>query len=151
MGKPLFYTSGLLPPPSHIHAHGHIVLDGYREERRRVDLEIGDLRRNGSGEPYRGSLGRLLEFDLLILNGLAGELNLQIGMDGARPNRRVGHSRAHADEGELPAARHLQHVKIAVAVPRVEGLHRRRDQEIALSGLANAFASRRMADSLAFV
>ena len=38
-------------------------------------------------------------------------------------------------------------MKISVAVPGVERFNRHRDQEIALSGVANAFASRRMADA----
>jgi hypothetical protein len=38
-------------------------------------------------------------------------------------------------------------VKIAVAVPGVKGLHGYRDQEFALSPVANAFASRRVADA----
>ena len=50
--------------------------------------------------------------------------------------------------GKLRAARHLKHVKIAVAVPGIERLHGYRDQEIALSGVTNALASRRMADAV---
>ena len=55
---------------------------------------------------------------------------------------------AHSDHREFPAARHLKHVKIAVAVPRIERFDGHRYQEIALSGVANALASRRMADSV---
>src|SRR6201987_3233756 len=39
-------------------------------------------------------------------------------------------------------------MKIAIAVPRVKRLHRYRDQEIALSGVANTLASRRVADAV---
>jgi hypothetical protein len=48
----------------------------------------------------------------------------------------------------LAAARHLKHVKIAVAVPGIERFNGHRDQEIALSGLANALAFRRMAGAI---
>ena len=56
--------------------------------------------------------------------------------------------RAHGDDRELPATRDLQRMKIAVAVPRIERFNGRRDQEIALSGVANSFAPRFMADAL---
>jgi hypothetical protein len=42
-------------------------------------------------------------------------------------------------------------MKVAVAVPRIKGLYRNRDQEIALSGVANALASRCMAHTLGLV
>ena len=59
-----------------------------------------------------------------------------------------GQAGAHGDHGKLRAARDLQHVKVAVAVPGIKRLDRHRDQEIALSGMANALASRRMAHAL---
>ena len=62
------------------------------------------------------------------------------------PLRAIGCARVTM--GNCAAARHLKHVKIAVAVPRIERLHRYRDQEIALSGVANALALRRMADAI---
>ena len=48
-----------------------------------------------------------------------------------------GQTSAHGDHRKLPAARHLKHVKIAVAVSGIEGFNWYRDQEIALSGMAN--------------
>ena len=66
----------------------------------------------------------------------------------ADPDSGFGQSGAHADHGKLRAAGDLQHVKIAVAVARIKGFHRYRDQEIALSRVANALASRGMADAL---
>jgi len=58
-----------------------------------------------------------------------------------------GQTRAHTNDRKLPAARYLKRVKIAVAVAGIEGLNRYRDQEIALSGVANALPFRRMADA----
>ena len=50
--------------------------------------------------------------------------------------------------GKFRAARHLKHVKIAVAVTRIERLHGHRNQKIALPIVANALAFRRMADAI---
>ena len=46
---------------------------------------------------------------------------------------------------------HLQHVKVAVAIPRFERLDGRRHQEIAMPRLANALAARAVADAFALV
>src|ERR1019366_1066735 len=69
-------------------------------------------------------------------------------MNGRRSGCVFGQTRAHSDHRELPAARHLKRVKIAVAVPGIERLNGHRYQEIALSGVASAFASRRVADPI---
>src|ERR1019366_6600771 len=53
-----------------------------------------------------------------------------------------------SDHRELPAARHLKRVKIAVAVPGIERFNGHRYQEIALAGVANALASSRVADAI---
>jgi hypothetical protein len=45
----------------------------------------------------------------------------------------------------------LKHVKIAVAVPGIKRLHWYSDNEIALSGAANAFSTRRMAGALSLM
>src|ERR1017187_8713803 len=87
-----------------------------------------------------------LERNLLIVGGLAGELNLQDAMDRRRWEFRFRHYDAHRDHGKLRAARHLQHVKIAVAVLRVKRPDGRRDREIALSSVTNTLAARLMAD-----
>jgi hypothetical protein len=89
-----------------------------------------------------------LEWNLLILGGLAGKLDLQISMDRGGCGCSFGQSGAHAHNGKLGAACRLQHVKIAVAVPRIKRLHGDSDQEIALSGVTNAFASRGMTDAV---
>ena len=59
--------------------------------------------------------------------------------------------RAHSDDGKFRAARHLKHVKITVAVTRIERLHGHRNQKITLPVLANALALGRMADAVELV
>ena len=68
-------------PPGHFHSHGYFVFDGNRQERGRVNLEIGELAWDGSGYPGFVSLGLLLEFNLIEGGGLSRKLDLQIGMD----------------------------------------------------------------------
>ena len=48
----------------------------------------------------------------------------------------------------MAATGHLKHVKVAIAVPRIKRLNGYRDQEIALSGVADTLAYRRMADAI---
>ena len=69
----------------------------------------------------------------------------------ANPDCVFGQMRAHSDHRELPAAHHLKHVKIAIAVSGIEGLNWCRDQEITLSGMADALPFRRMADAFNLV
>ena len=88
-----------------------------------------------------------MEWDLFIVGGLSGKLNLQVGMKRCRSGYVFGQTRAHSNDRKLPAARYLKRVKIAVAVAGIEGLNRYRDQEIALSRVANALPFRRMADA----
>ena len=56
--------------------------------------------------------------------------------------------RAHGDHGELAAARHLQHVEIAIAVAGIERFDGHGDQEIALPRVADALALGRVADAV---
>src|SRR5579863_7300408 len=86
--------------------------------------------------------------DLSVQGSPAGKLNLQISIDGRRCGSRFGQAGAHGDYRKLRATRNLNHMKVAVAVPRIKRLHGYRDQEIALSVVANALASRRMAHTL---
>jgi hypothetical protein len=88
------------------------------------------------------------ERNLFVLDSLAGELNLKIGVNGRRCGRRFGQASAYGDYRKLGAASDLNHVKVAVAVSRIKRLHGYGDQEIALSGVANALATRRMAHAL---
>src|ERR1019366_2830647 len=72
-------------------------------------------------------------------------------MNGRRSGCVFGQTRAHSDDRELPAARHLKRVKIAVAVPGIKRFDGHRYQEITLSGVANSLASRRVADAIDLV
>ena len=85
--------------------------------------------------------------NLFVLRRLAGKLDFEIGLDGRRRRRGLRQPRAHRDHGKFRAARDLDHVQIAVAVPGIERLYRHGDQKVALSLVANAFASRGMADA----
>src|SRR5579864_4263919 len=69
-------------------------------------------------------------------------------MNGCRSGCLFRQPRADGDYGKLCAARRLEHVEIPVAVTRIKRFHRYRNQEIALSGVANALALRGMADAL---
>jgi len=60
-------------------------------------------------------------------------LYLEIGMNGRLGSGVLGQSQAHRDHRKLPAAGHLDHVEVAIAVPRFERFHGNRDQEIALT------------------
>ncbi len=46
--------------------------------------------------------------------------------------------RAHLDHGKLRAARSFEHVQVAIGIARVEGLHRRGNQKVALAGVADS-------------
>src|ERR1035438_4495939 len=85
------------------------------------------------------------------MGGLASELDLQVGMDGAEGRSCLGQTSAKYNHWELCSARHLKHMQVTVAVPRIKRLDGHRDQEIALPGVADALASRRMAHALALM
>ena len=103
--------------PGHLYAHRDFVLDGYGQERRTVDLEIGTRRRDCSGYLHLVAVSDPLEWDVLILGGLAGKLDFQIGLNRRGCGCRFGKLGAHDDHGKLRAACCLHHVKIAIAVP----------------------------------
>ena len=94
------------------------------------------------------AVGHQLEGNLPVLGRLAGELDLQVGVDRRGCGGRFGQAGSYGHHGKLCAPCHLHHVNIAVAVPGIKRLYGHRDQKIALSGVANALASRRMADTL---
>ena len=89
-----------------------------------------------------------LKGNLLVLGGLAGKLDLQIGIDRCGCGYRFRYSGAHHNHRKFCATCHLQHVEIAVAVPRIKRLHWYRDQKIALSFAANTLASRGMTNAI---
>src|ERR1700758_4689657 len=68
--------------PRHVNAHRNFILDRHCQERWRIDFEISEGGRNGPGDMSHVALRFYFEGDLLVLCSLAGELNLQIGIDG---------------------------------------------------------------------
>jgi hypothetical protein len=124
--------------------HWHFVFYWHGQQRRRIDLEIGEGRGDGSSDADLIFLLYQLETDLLVLRALAGELNFQISLNGRGRGSGLRQLGAHGNHGKLRLARYLNHVQITVAVPGIEGLDRNRDQEVALSSMANAFAARLM-------
>lgn len=71
--------------------------------------------------------------------------------DGWHQRGYFGYVQAHGDQGKLAAARHLKHMKVAVAVAGVKRLDGDRDQEITLSGVASSFTAGRVADAIDLV
>ena len=110
-------SSHSLRTPGHVHAHWNFVLDWHRQERWRVDFEIGECGRNCPRDLSLAALCLQFERNLLVLGSLASELNLQIGVNGRRCGGRFGQAGAYGDYGKLRAARDLKHMKVAVAVP----------------------------------
>jgi hypothetical protein len=141
----------LLRTPGHIHAYWNLVLDRHCQERRAVDFEIGERGWNCPRDVSLATLCFQFERNLLVVGGLASELNLQIGVDGRRYSGRFWQARANGDYGKLCTAGYLNHVEVTVVVPRIERLDGYRDQEIALSRVANSLPSRRGAHSFTLV
>ena len=131
--------------------HRDLVLDGHRQKRGGVNFEIGQRYWNCASHVSLTIVCFQFEVDLFVLGSLAGKLNLQIYVDGRRSGCRFRHARADRDERKLGAAGYLKHVKIPVAVARVKGFHWHRDQELALTCMANAFPFRLMADTLSLM
>ena len=96
--------------PGHVYPHWNFVLDWHRQERWRVDFEIRKCGGNCSRDVSLDALCLQFEGNLLVLGSLAGELNLQIGVDGRRCGGRFGQASAHDDHGKLGAARDLEHM-----------------------------------------
>ena len=137
--------------PDHVDAHGDIVLDGNGEEGGRLNLEVGEGCRNGAREVMRAALDGLVEEHMGVVGSVAGELNFKVAVERGRCERRLRQAEANTDDGELGAAAGLDHVQIAVAVARVEGLDCGGDQEVALPGVADSFAARGVADAVDLV
>ena len=137
--------------PGKVDAHGDVIFDGHGKQRGRIDLEVGQLCGNCSGDPRLAVLNHALERDLLILAGLAGELDFQVEIDSRGCDGGFGQAGAHGHQGILRSARHLQHVKIAITVAGIEGLNGRRDQEITLPVVTKALAFGCVADAVELV
>src|SRR6185437_5507952 len=106
--------------PGGIHRYGNFILDGHSEKRGTLDSEVGAGRGNGSGNSDFGALRDSLERDMGVMCGLAGELYLEIGVYGGRGGLRGREAGADNHHRKLGPARGLQHMKITVAVSRIE-------------------------------
>ena len=90
------------------------------QERWPVDLEIGTRRRNCFRYSHCVALSHPLKWHMRVVRGLAGKLDLKVGINRWGRGRRLGKPGEYDDHGKLPTACHLQHAKIAVAVPGIE-------------------------------
>jgi hypothetical protein len=75
--------------PSHIHTHGHVVLHRNCHQRRRVELEVGQLRRNRSRNARLVPVHRRLKRHVLVLRSLPGEFDLHVAVDARRRQSRL--------------------------------------------------------------
>jgi len=137
--------------PGGVDADGNFVLDGDGEERGWIDFEVGEGGGDRSGDVVGGAGDDLVEGDVGVVGGVAGELDVEVTVEVGRVDVRLGETKADGDEGEVGTAGDLKHVEIAVGVAGVEGFDRDGEEEIALEGLADAFASRGVADAIDFV
>jgi len=76
--------------PGHLDAYGNLVFHRHGEKGGRIDFEVGERRGKGSGDVGLGAVFRELKGDLLVVRGLASELNFKIGVDGGGVARGFG-------------------------------------------------------------
>ena len=126
--------------PGGIDSDGDVVLDGDGEERWWVDLEVGKSGGDGSGDVVGVAVDVLVEGDVGVVGGVAGELYLEIAVEGGGVDGGFGKTKADGDDGELRAAGDLEHVQVAIAVAGVEGLDGDGEEKVAGSGVADSFA-----------
>jgi hypothetical protein len=72
------------------------------------------------------------------MRSLACELNFEIGLNAGVVGGRLRQARANGHHWKLGSAGNLHHVKIAIAVARIKRFHGHSDEEVALSGMADA-------------
>ncbi len=137
--------------PGGVDADGDCVLDGDGEERGWIDFEVGEGGGDGAGDVVGGAGDDLVEGDVGVVGGVAGELDVEVAIEVGRVDGGLGETEADGDDGELCAAGDLQHVEVAVGVSGVEGFDLDREEEIALEGLADAFAASGVADAIDFM
>ena len=137
--------------PDHVDADGDVVLDGDSQEGGRLDLEVGEGSGNDAGDVMCVAFDGLVELNVGVVGGVAGELDLEVAVERGRVEARLGHAEAHLDDGELRAASGLDHVQVAIAVAGVEALDGCRDQEITLAGVAHTFAASGVAGAIDLV
>src|ERR1700722_11421344 len=137
--------------PCQVYTHRYFVLDGHRQQRWRIDLEIGEGGRNGPGDMRLAALFFHFERHLSVMGSLASELNFKVGVDARCRGIRFRQASTHSDQRKLRTARDLNHVEVAVAVPRIKRLNWYRDQKLALPAMADALALRPMAHTFRLV
>src|SRR6266699_2264467 len=137
--------------PGRLHVDRDVVLDGNREERRRVDLEVGDRRRDRSRYECYVSVHDDVKWNPRIMRGLAGTFDLQIRVDRVRERGPFRQLCPHRDDRKLTAPRCLQNVQVAVTVTGIKGFDRHRDQKVTTPGLTSPPTSRRMAHAIDLV
>lgn len=140
-----------LRTPGHVHAHWNVVFDWHGQKRGRIDLEIGERGRNGSGDMRLAALFFHFERQLFVMGSLASELNLKVSVDGRRRGIGFRQASTHGDQRKLRTACDLNHVEVAVAVPGVKRLDGYSNQEFALARVANTLPFRRVAYTLSRV
>ncbi len=141
----------LLLMPGGVDADGDGVFDGDGEERGRIDFEVGEGGGYGSGDVVGGSGDDLVEGDVGIVGGAAGELDVEVAVEVGGVDVGLGEAEADGDDGELGTAGDLKHVEVAVGVSGVKGFDLDGEEEVALEGLADTFASGGVADSVDFM
>ena len=139
---------GLAGGPGHLYLDGDFVFYGQGQQAGGIDFEIG--KRGGYRSRHLGvvALSGELEWDLFVVDGLAGELNLEVGVGGGGRGGRLGQAGADGDHGELGAAGDLHHVNVAIAVAGVEGFDGDGDEEVALAVVTEALAAGSVADAV---
>lgn len=137
--------------PGGVDADGDVVLDGDGKERGWINFEVSEGGGDRAGDVDGGPLDDLVEGDVGEVGCVAGDLDVEINIKVWRVDVRLGETEADGDEGEVGSADDLEHVEIAVGVAGVEGFDRNGEEEVALQGLTDAFASRGVADAIDFV
>lgn len=102
--------------PDHVDANGDLILDGDGEECGWVDFEVCKGGGDGSCYVMLGSLDDLVERDVGVVRGVAGELHFEVAVEGGRFEDGFRQAEAYGDDGELGSAGDLKHVKVAIAV-----------------------------------
>jgi len=134
--------------PGGVDLDGDFVFDGNGEEGWCGNFEVYDVGGDGARDVVGGAVDVLMEEYVGVVRGLAGELDLEVAVEVGEVDGGVGNSETDKDDGELGGAGNLLHVKIAVGVAGVKGLDLRGEEEVAHTGVANAFAFGGVADAV---
>src|SRR4029077_19796994 len=134
--------------PRHFYANGNFVFDRQGEECGRLDFEVGQGSGNRTRKSDIGGLLYKLKRHVLIMRSLACELNFDVRLNACGGGGRFRQAGPDSHHRELGSAGDLHHVKIAIAVARIKRFHGHSDEEVALSGMADALATSGVADAI---